>query len=242
MDGLPDTLQNRFHLYLNILPVVSDIGQLLLFVSGIILVLTSIVRASMRFSKNVQQTTRNISHHQSKYLHLGRDADSEQGSGGGGDGDDDETQGMVSYEMADKRIRSDDTLYEVNLSEEQQYMLEQEHAISEDDDTDDGDRGDKESTGDDSVTSSSRQSYGGGDKDCIQLDMPHLVSGIYVGFAHIWYMSLNTNRIKNRGRALISVKVSELFIYLLTSLDRCIDPAPCMFKLHLRNSGKRKQL
>lgn len=166
MDGLPDSLKSRFHLYLNILPVVDEIGQILLLVTGIVLFLISIVRASMRFSRSVQQTTRNISNQQSKYLNLGREADSEQGSGTG----EDETDGMISYEMEDKRIRSDDVLYEVNLSEEQHYMLEQEHAISEDDDTD-GDQ-EKASTGSDS--SNSRQSYG--EKDGVGVDMPHLVS------------------------------------------------------------------
>lgn len=97
----------------------------------------------------------------------------EQGSSSNGD---DETDGMISYEMADKRIRNDDdVLYEVNLSEEQHYMLDHEHAISEDDDdTDDGDQ-EKSSAGSDSLNS--RQSYGAKEED-VGLDMPHLVSDI----------------------------------------------------------------
>lgn len=179
MDGLPDSLMSRFHLYLNVLPIVDEIGQILLLVTGIVLFLVSIVRASMRFSKTVQQTTRNISNNQTRYLNLSRDADTEQGSSTG----DDEKDGMISYEMADKRIRSDDAvLYEVNLSEEQQYMLEQEPAISEDEDTDEGDQ-DKVSSGSDSFNS--RQSAYG-DKDCVGVDMPHLVSGNIFIYIHIY--------------------------------------------------------
>lgn len=171
MDGLPEPLMNRFHLYLNILPVVDEIGQILLLVTGILLVLFSIVRASMRFSKSVQQNSRNISNQQqSKYINFGRDIDSEQGSADGDANDgDDETQGMISYEMADKRIRSDDILYEVNLSQEQQYMLEREHAISEDDDSEE-----KQSTRSDSLNSD--KSYG--EKESLVKDMPHLVSNL----------------------------------------------------------------
>lgn len=120
MPDLPPSLKTRFNLYLNILPVVDSIGQLLCFSVGIILILIAIVRASMRFSQTIQPSHK-ISN-QRKYSSISRDGDYNV------DG--------IAYEMSEKCIRSGgtDNLFEVDLNDEKEYMLEQEPALSEEDD------------------------------------------------------------------------------------------------------------
>lgn len=138
MPSLPSTLKSRFYLYLNVLPVVDGLAQVGLAAIGIILLIVAVVRASMRFSQNIQPSHK-ISN-QRRYSSIGR------GGGGGGDveygnldggghdvGDGGGGDDNLSYEMSEKCIRSSGGhLYEVDLADEKEYMLEQEHAISED--------------------------------------------------------------------------------------------------------------
>lgn len=124
MPDLPESLKTRFYLYLNVLPVIDSFGQISLFATGIILLVVAVVRASMSFSQTIQPSHK-ISN-QRRYSSIGRD-DGDYGSGSVG-GDDN-----LSYEMTEKCIRnSGGHLYEVDLADEKEYMLEQEHAISED--------------------------------------------------------------------------------------------------------------
>lgn len=153
MPSLPDTLKSRFYLYLNVMPVVDGLAQVALFVGGIVLLIVAIVRASMRFSQNMQPSHK-ISNRR-RYSSIGRGGgggemdemeygnlarhqhdDCECGDGGGGgDGGHIGGDDNLSYEMTEKCIRNSGgggILYEVSLADEKEYMLEQEHAISED--------------------------------------------------------------------------------------------------------------
>lgn len=117
MANLPESLENRFNLYLNILPVVDSVGQLLCLIVGICLLTVGIVTASMRFSKSIQSNNKS-----QNYANI-------QHYPGSGDARD--------CEMTEKCfIENGGTCDEINLNEEQNYMLEDEPALSEDDEMD----------------------------------------------------------------------------------------------------------
>lgn len=142
MPELTPTLQTRFNLYLNILPVVDAVGRLLLFSVGVALVLVAIVRAAMLVSRSMQISS--SQQQQQRYASLGRgrrDGRDDTAAGvsltgaasrlAGYDFDDDDDDDdyyddvvnevygatVVSYEMSEKRIRNDEdvVLYEVDL-------------------------------------------------------------------------------------------------------------------------------
>lgn len=113
MPSLPESLENRFNLYLNILPVVDSIGQLLCFLAGLCLLTIAIVKASMSLSKSIQSNHKISQKYSNIHKYLGTDT--------------------KIYEMTEKCIIENDGLCDIDLNDEKNYMLEQEPAISEDD-------------------------------------------------------------------------------------------------------------
>lgn len=116
MPSLPESLENRFNLYLNILPVVDSIGQLLCFVAGLCLLTIAIVKASMRLSKSIQSNHKISQKYPNIHKYLGTDS--------------------KVYEMTEKCIIENDGLCDIALNDEKNYMLEDEPALSEDDEVD----------------------------------------------------------------------------------------------------------
>lgn len=116
MPKLPESLDNRFNLYLNILPVVDSIGQLLCLLAGICLLTIAIVKASMSLSKSIQSNHNTSQKYSHMHKYLGTDS--------------------KIYEMTEKCIITNDGLCDIDLNDEKNYMLEQEPALSEDDEVD----------------------------------------------------------------------------------------------------------
>lgn len=146
MPELPATLRSRFNLYLNVLPVVDAVGQLVLFTVGVTLVLVAIVRAALIFSRTMQisgsqrrhSNSGQQQHRRAAYAQFGAASVSLTGADGSCEGgasldydvyeddeedndydyDDYETD-IISYEMSEKCIRNGDDviLYEVDLCE-----------------------------------------------------------------------------------------------------------------------------
>lgn len=116
MPNLPESLENRFDLYLNILPIVDSIGQLLCFLAGLCLLTIAIVKASMSLSKSIQSNHKISQKYSNIHKYLGTDT--------------------KIYEMTEKCIIENDGLCDIDLNDEKNYMLEQEPALSEDDEVD----------------------------------------------------------------------------------------------------------
>lgn len=119
MPQLPEALENRFNLYLNILPVVDSVGQLVCFVVGLCLLTVAIVKGSISLSKSVQSSNKVPQKYQDIQKYLGIKTDPKV------------------YEMTETPLTIEkDVMYGVNLDDDNNYMLEQEPALSEDDDAD----------------------------------------------------------------------------------------------------------
>lgn len=116
MPSLPESLDNRFNLYLNILPVVDSIGQLICFLAGLCLLTVAIVKASMSLSKSIQSNHQISQKYSNIHKYMGTDS--------------------KIYEMTEKCIIENDDLCDIDLNDEKNYMLEQEPALSEDDEVD----------------------------------------------------------------------------------------------------------
>ncbi len=116
MPNLPESLENRFNLYLNILPIVDSLGQLVCFIAGICLLTVAIVKASMRFSKSIQSNHKISQKYPNIRKYLGTDT--------------------TVYEMTEKCVIENDGLCDIDLMDENNYMLEAEPALSEDDEMD----------------------------------------------------------------------------------------------------------
>lgn len=116
MPSLPESLDNRFNLYLNILPVVDSIGQLVCFIAGICLLTVAIVKASMSLSRSIQSNHKISQKYPNFKKFMGTDS--------------------KAYEMTEKCVIENDGLCHIDLNEEKNYMLEQEPALSEDDEID----------------------------------------------------------------------------------------------------------
>ncbi|KAJ6648620.1 Scavenger receptor class B member 1 [Pseudolycoriella hygida] len=116
MPQLPESLENRFNLYLNILPVVDSIGQLVCFIVGLCLLTIAIVKASMSLSRSMQLNHKISQKYPNMQNYMG-------------------TETKV-YEMSEQCVIENDGLCEIGLNEENNYMLEEEPALSEDDEID----------------------------------------------------------------------------------------------------------
>lgn len=116
MPNLPESLENRFNLYLNILPIVDSIGQLLCFIAGLCLLTVAIVKVSMSLSKSIQSNHKISQKYPNIHKYLGTDS--------------------KVYEMTEKCIIENDGLCDIDSNEEKNYMLEEEPALSEDDEID----------------------------------------------------------------------------------------------------------
>lgn len=112
MPSLPESLENRFNLYLNVLPVVDAIGQLVCFVAGLCLLILAVAKASMRFSKSIQSNHKISKKYPSIHKYLSTD--------------------VKVYEMTEKRKNQKDGLLDKGQTDEKKYMLEEEPALSED--------------------------------------------------------------------------------------------------------------
>ncbi|XP_037041969.1 scavenger receptor class B member 1 isoform X2 [Bradysia coprophila] len=117
MPHLPEALENRFDLYLNILPIVDWIGQLACFVVGLCQLTIAIVKVSMSLSKSIQSNNKMQQKYPNIQKYLGK-------------------SDAKVYEMTETYIIENDGLCDINLDEEKNYMLEEEPALSEDEDID----------------------------------------------------------------------------------------------------------
>lgn len=126
MPELPTPLKNRFNLYLNILPVMEKCGMWLALIGGTICLLNAVTRAVLGISTRVtnsQKMTKlnkkyNGSIHRSDIY-----APCEEDMIGGDNGDDDNEGGR----------RGDGDFCDVELVDERKYILEQDSAISDND-------------------------------------------------------------------------------------------------------------
>lgn len=126
MEKLPEGLKNRFAIYLNVLPVVVAVIQYGSMAIGTMLLLYAITRVSMKLS-NSMQPSHKVSR-QRKYSSIYPDMIQRFGDG------------EKVYELNEKSrknsISRTDLLYDVDLSSEKKFMLEDEPAISEDEGSD----------------------------------------------------------------------------------------------------------
>lgn len=134
MPTLPDNLITRFNLYLNILPVLDMLGQVVTFIGGILLLLIAVTKAALRFSRTIQPSHK-ISN-QRRYSTI--TSNNKQPTDYISSNNNCDT---LSYELTEKCINhdNDENLCEIDFTNEKQYMLEEEPAISEDDDDDEND-------------------------------------------------------------------------------------------------------
>lgn len=126
LEKLPESLKNRFNIYLNILPVLVDVGQYGLFVAGTIMLLFAIARVTMKLSNSIQPSHK-VSK-QRKYSSIYPDMISRLG--------DVEKVFELSEKSKKNSISRADLLYDAESSSEKKFMLDDEPAISEDEGSD----------------------------------------------------------------------------------------------------------
>lgn len=127
LEKLPDSLKNRFYIYLNVLPILVIIGQYGLLIIGIIMLLCAIIRVSMKLSHSVQPSHK-VSRHR-KYSNIYPDMIQRLG--------DVEKVFELSEKSKKNSISRADLLYDADSSSEKKFMLEEEPAISEDEGSED---------------------------------------------------------------------------------------------------------
>lgn len=122
LEKLPDSLKNRFNVYLNILPVLVTVGQYTLFTSGIMLIVFAILRVSLKISRSIQPSHK-VSRHR-KYSSIYPDMIQRLG--------DVEKVFELSEKSKKHSISQADLLCDADSNSEKKFMLEEEPAISED--------------------------------------------------------------------------------------------------------------
>lgn len=120
LEKLPDSLKNRFYIYLNILPVVVNICQYGLLVGGITMLLFAIARVTMRLSHNIQPSHK-VSKHR-KYSSIYPDMIQRLG--------DVEKVFELSEKSKKNSVSRADLLHDAESCCEKKFMLEEEPAIS----------------------------------------------------------------------------------------------------------------
>lgn len=125
MEKLPDSLKNRFYIYLNILPVLVDVGQYGLMIIGTIMLLYAIARVTTKLSKSFQPSHK-VSRNR-KYSNIYPDMIHRLG--------DVEKVFELSEKSKKNSISRADLLQDAETSSEKIFMLEEEPAISEDEDS-----------------------------------------------------------------------------------------------------------
>lgn len=122
LEKLPDSLKNRFYLYLNVLPVLVTALQYGLLVFGAFMILMAIIRVSLKLSRSVQ-TSHRVSNHR-KYSSIYPDMIPRLG--------DMEKVFELSEKSKKNSISRADLLNDGDSNSEKKFMLEEEPAISED--------------------------------------------------------------------------------------------------------------
>lgn len=125
MEKLPDSLKNRFYIYLNILPVLVDVGQYGLLVFGTFTLLYAIARVTTKLSKSFQPSHK-VSRNR-KYSNIYPDMIHRLG--------DVEKVFELSEKLKKNSISRADLLQDAESSSEKKFMLEEEPAISDDEDS-----------------------------------------------------------------------------------------------------------
>lgn len=136
MEELPDSLKNRFFIYLNILPPLASFLQYILFISGIILVLIPIIREALKLSRSLQPSHR-VSNPR-KFSSIYPDMIQRLG--------DMEKVFELKEKSRKKSISRADLLSDADSSSEKKFMLEDEPAISEDEGSESDTRSDCDRT------------------------------------------------------------------------------------------------
>lgn len=126
MEKLPDSLKNRFFIYLNVLPVFVTALQYALFAMGSIMILYAVVTVSLKLSRSVQ-TSHRVSNNR-KYSSIYPDMIQRLG--------DMEKVFELSEKSKKNSISRADLLNDADSNSEKKFMLDEEPAISEDEGSD----------------------------------------------------------------------------------------------------------
>lgn len=120
MMELPESLKSRFTLYLNILPAVEATARWALLLGGIVSLLIAVTKVSLQLSQHFQPSHK-ISK-QRKYASIYQDTIQRI------------DDGEKVYELNEKMpLPTADMIFEIDLNSESKYMLDDEPAISDDD-------------------------------------------------------------------------------------------------------------
>lgn len=119
---LPEALKSRFTLYLNILPALESSARWALLIGGIATLLFAVTRVALQLSQGFQPSHK-ISK-QRKYASIYQDTIQRI---------DDCDKVYELNEKQEQQIRNSDMMFEIDLNSENKYMLEDEPALSDDD-------------------------------------------------------------------------------------------------------------
>lgn len=121
---MPDALKSRFTLYLNILPALESSARWALLIGGIASLLIAVTRVSLQLSQSFQPSHK-ISK-QRKYASIYQDTIQRID-------DCDKVYELNEKQEHQKQIKNSDMMFEIDLNSENKYMLDDEPALSDDD-------------------------------------------------------------------------------------------------------------
>lgn len=122
MNELPVNLQNRFNLYLNVLPILDKILLVLVFVIGVVCLAMANIRAAIRISNSVTDQT-NISKNKKQNISNSNNKSS--------------IYLPCEEQLIESSIGDDNEMCQIDVKSESNYVLDKEPALVLESDEDD---------------------------------------------------------------------------------------------------------